>query len=103
MIELLSDAVVFLNHVHTCDRTLKGLHDTVVSSTMFTHVTELTQGYPVCGGLAVDPEGHPGEDDQQATREVEVYQEVPGVSAQLEGHTQHRVWGWRQKHGWVDV
>ena len=36
------------------------------------------------GGIDVDPEGHPGQDDDQDTRNVDLDEEVPEVAAQVE-------------------
>ena len=50
----------------------------------------LTQTNPVCRGLPVDPEGHPGEDHYEGTGHVHLDQEVSHVALQAEAHRQGR-------------
>ncbi|GFR86930.1 hypothetical protein ElyMa_004210700 [Elysia marginata] len=45
-------------------------------------VSAITQGYPLCRGFPVDPEGDEREHDQQTTRQVQIDQEVTRVTRQ---------------------
>jgi len=49
------------------------------------------EGNPIRGGLAVQPEGHPAEDHQQAAGTVHLDQEVAHVPLQVKVHHQHGV------------
>lgn len=44
------------------------------------------ESYAIAGGFPVDPERHPGEDDYENARNVDLNEEVPGVSLEVEGH-----------------
>ena len=46
----------------------------------FVFVFVLTKGHPCTGGLVVDPEGDPGEHDNQDWRQVRLEHKVANVS-----------------------
>lgn len=48
-----------------------------------------TEGDPGRGCLPIDPEGHPGYDDDQVTRKINLQQVIPDLSLQLEPHEQN--------------
>ena len=47
---------------------------------IFVFVFVLTKGHPCTGGLVVDPEGDPGEHDNQDWRQVRLEHKVANVS-----------------------
>jgi len=53
------------------------------------------EGNPISSGLAVQPEGHPTEDHQQAAGTVHLNQKVAHVTLQVEVYHQHGVLRWK--------
>ena len=52
----------------------------------------LTQRNPVGGCLTVDPERHPGQNDQQTAGQVHLDQEKAGMSPEIKEDRQNGVW-----------
>lgn len=46
---------------------------------------------PIRGRLSVEPERHPGQDDEQDARPIDLDQEITHVTLQVETHDQHGI------------
>lgn len=50
-----------------------------------------SERHAISGGFPVQPEGHPGEDDQQNARTVDLNEKIAHVSLQVKAHDKHGV------------
>lgn len=51
----------------------------------------LTQRNPIGGGFAIQPEGHPRQDDEKGARSVNLYEKVAHVPLKMERNEEHTV------------